>query len=150
MKNNGVYLAGKMEKASLNDMKQWRLEATEFLVNRNIAVLDPTRRIPLHSQISGYLEDERKTLDICRRVFKLDLQDIANSTVILADARQSNGAFVGTGTSMELMFAHTKNKIIIMWVDNEDPIHPFLESVATEKVYSLEDGLHSCAEYFDV
>lgn len=147
---SGVYLAGKMEQASVDEMKVWRTKATEDLNASNITVYDPTRRIPLHTQILGHLEDERKTLDVCRRIFKLDLQDIANSTVVLADVRRNNVGAIGTGTAMELMFAHTKNKIIILWANSHEPIHPFLESIATEKTYSLEDALTSVKEYFDV
>jgi len=154
MHKKGVYLAGKMEQVATKEMREWRWIATQFFTNLNIKTLDPTRRVPLHSQIKGNLEDERKTLDTCRRVFKLDLQDIANSTVVLADVRRTtlNNApiNIGTGTAMEVMFAHTKNKIIICWANKEDPIHPFIEAIATEKHYTLNDSIDACVEYFDV
>ena len=154
MLKGGVYLAGKMEQVPVEDMREWRWTATQHFRNCKVPVYDPTRRIPLHTQIKGNLEDERKTLDTCRRVFKLDLQDIANSTVILADIRRTtidNGPInIGTGTAMEVMFAHTKNKIIICWANPGDPIHPFMEAVATEKHYTLNDSVDACLEYFDI
>ena len=49
---------------------------------------------------------------------------------------------------MELMFAHTKNKIIILWADEGDYIHPFYEAMATEKHYSLEEAVDSVRLYY--
>ena len=84
---------------------------------------------------------------VCRRIFKMDMQDIANSTLILANVRRDSGR--GTGTAMELMFAHMKNKIIILWANEEDLIHPFYESIYTEKHNTLEECLDACTYYFD-
>jgi hypothetical protein len=146
---SGVYLAGKMERVSIEAMKGWRQEAQRYFDEVDIPVWDPTRRIPIHLQIEGNLEDERKTIDACRKIFKMDLQDICKSTVILADVRRYKQGEIGIGTSMELMFAHTKNKIIILWADKKDPIHPFLEAIATEKYYDLEEAMEATEEYFD-
>ena len=74
------------------------------------------------------------------------MQDIANSTVVLADIRRGSGR--GTGTSMELMFAHMKNKVIILWADEGDLIHPFYESIYTEKHYTLNDCLEAISYYY--
>jgi len=76
----------------------------------------------------------------------MDMQDIANSTVVLADVRRSSGR--GTGTSMELMFAHIKNKIIILWADENDLIHPFYESIYTEKYFTLNECLEAITYYY--
>jgi len=85
-------------------------------------------------------------MNTCKRIFKQDLHDIASSRVVLADVRRSSGR--GTGTSMELMFAHMKNKIIILWADEGDLIHPFYEAMATEKHYNLEDAVYAVLEYY--
>jgi hypothetical protein len=74
------------------------------------------------------------------------LHDIASSRVVLADVRRDSGR--GTGTSMELMFAHMKNKIIILWADEGDFIHPFYEAMSTEKHYNLEDAIDAVKEYY--
>ena len=113
--NNAVYLAGAMEDVSVEEMKGWREEAAEFLELRDIPSFDPTRRVCFHDQVGEFLEDEVRSMNISRRIFKQDLQDIAQSTVILADVRRCAGR--GTGTSMELMYAHMKNKIIVMISD---------------------------------
>ena len=77
----------------------------------DITALDPTRRVSFHDEL--YLGEQHTPVQsTCRRIFKMDMQDIANSNVILADIRRDSGR--GTGTAMELMFAHIKNKIIIL------------------------------------
>lgn len=144
--NNAVYLAGAMEDVSVEEMKGWREEAAEFLELRDIPSFDPTRRVCFHDQVGEFLEDEVRSMNISKRIFKQDLQDIAQSTIVLADVRRSSGR--GTGTSMELMYAHMKNKIIIMVADKDDKPHPFLESIYTEKFYNLEDALEAIASYY--
>jgi len=46
------------------------------------------------------------------------------------------------------MFAHMKNKIIVLWSDTGDFPHPFIEAIATEKHYSLEDVLEAVKSYY--
>jgi len=141
-----VYLAGPMEDCTKEMMMQWRQAATDHLYHSDIQTLDPTRRVNFHDQLTENLQDVTKTMNTCKRIFKQDLQDIANSKVVLADVRRNSGR--GTGTSMELMFAHTKNKIIILWAQEDDFIHPFYEAMATEKHYSFYDAVDAVKEYF--
>jgi len=142
-----VYLAGPMEDCTETHMTGWRQEAAKDLDMAGIESLDPTRRVQFHKDMTKL--NDRATLDqsMCRRIFKMDLQDIAASTVVLADVRRSSGR--GTGTSMELMFAHMKNKVIILWTDEEDIPHPFYESIYTEKHTSIEDCIEAIAFYYD-
>ena len=141
-----VYLAGPMEDCTKEHMRGWREEATISLSYAGINSLDPTRRVSFHDQLSEHLQDVTKTLNTCKRIFKQDLHDIAQSRVVLADVRRDSGR--GTGTSMELMFAHMKNKIIILWADEGDFVHPFYEAMATEKHYVLEDAIEAVKAYY--
>jgi len=141
-----VYLAGPMEDCSEDHMTGWRIDAQYSLEFADISYLDPTRRVSFHDQLGENLQDVNKTMNICKRIFKQDLHDIASSRVVLADVRRDSGR--GTGTSMELMFAHMKNKIIILWADEGDFIHPFYEAMATEKHYNLYDALDAVKEYY--
>ena len=143
---NYVYLAGPMEDCTKDYMKGWRERVTHNLSFSDIETLDPTRRVSFHDQLGEHLQDVTKTMNTCKRIFKQDLQDIANSKVVLADVRRESGR--GTGTSMELMFAHMKNKIIILWADEGDFVHPFYEAMATEKHYTLADAVHAVEEYY--
>jgi len=143
-----VYLAGPMEDCSKDHMIGWRQTATEAFEVAGLITRDPTRRVSFHDQMYAdqHLQDSVKNMNLCKRIFKQDLQDIAESRVILADVRRASGR--GTGTSMELMFGHTKNKIIILWADPEDSIHPFYEAMYSEKHYSLEEAIEAVVEYY--
>ena len=141
-----VYLAGPMEDCTEDHMTGWRTEAQLQLDFAGISSLDPTRRVSFHDQLGDNLQDVTKTMNICKRIFKQDLHDIASSRVVLADVRRDSGR--GTGTSMELMFAHMKNKIIILWANEGDFVHPFYEAMATEKHYTLEDAVEAVQEYY--
>jgi len=136
-----------MEDCTEDHMKMWRYKAAKFLQLAGVDSLDPTRRVNFHNDMTKL--NDRNTLDqsMCRRIFKMDLQDIANSTVVLADVRRGSGK--GTGTAMELMFAHMKNKVIILWTDDGDIPHPFLESIYTEKYSNLDDCLLACSYYYE-
>jgi nucleoside 2-deoxyribosyltransferase len=142
---NYVYLAGPMEDCTKEHMTGWRSYTKNKLSQIEIDSLDPTRRVSFHNEL--YLGEQHTPVQsVCRRIFKMDMQDIANSTVVLADVRRDSGR--GTGTSMELMFAHMKNKIIILWADKDDLIHPFYESIYTEKYFELEDCLDAITNYY--
>jgi nucleoside 2-deoxyribosyltransferase len=146
---NYTYLAGPMEDISEEEMTGWRDTATYLLDLSGIESLDPTRRVSFHDQLKGgdaSLQEEIRNMNISKRIFKQDLQDINDSRVILADVRRSAGR--GTGTSCELMFAHTKNKIIILWADKDDYPHPFIDSMYTEKHYDLNEAIHAATTYY--
>jgi nucleoside 2-deoxyribosyltransferase len=135
-----------MEDCTAEHMTGWREFATAHLDAADIQTLDPTRRVSFHDQLSEHLQDVTKTMNTCKRIFKQDLQDIANSKIVLADVRRDSGR--GTGTSMELMFAHMKNKIIILWANEGDFVHPFYEAMATEKHFNLYDAIEAVQEYY--
>ena len=141
-----VYLAGPMEDCTVEHMTSWRAFAGEQMDLAGIKCLDPTRRVSFHDQLGEHLQDVTKTMNTCKRIFKQDLHDIASSRVVLADVRRDSGR--GTGTSMELMFAHMKNKIIILWANEGDFVHPFYEAMATEKHYTIEEAVEAVKEYY--
>lgn len=149
IKNYGVYLIGPMEELTLGQMKGWRDEATESYELNEIPVYDPTRRVPLRTQLEEVLQDQAMTRNLYKRIFKQDLQDIGNSSVVLADCRRGEVNPVRrTGSDMEMMFAHCHNKIIIAWCNEEDVLHPFYESVITEKHFTLNEAVEATLEYF--
>lgn len=139
MKKNYIYLAGPMEGVTEEYANSWRQQATDTFENAGLEVLDPCRRT--------LFRDQHVDRNICNRIFKLDLQDIANSTVVLADMRASTTG-KGWGTAMELMFAQTKNKTIIVWTDKDQFPHPFVNSIATEIHESLEEALDAVNWYY--
>ena len=145
---NHVYLAGPMEDVSVDHMTSWRKLASLAFEGADIDCLDPTRRVSFHDQLQEVenLQEVTKSMNICKRIFKQDMEDIASSKVLLVDARRSSGK--GTGTSMEVMFAHTKNKIIVLWCDPEDHPHPFYEAIASEKHFDFNSAVEAVLEYY--
>jgi len=142
---NYVYLAGPMEDCTKELMTGWRSYTQNKLSKLEINSLDPTRRVSFHDEL--YLgETHTPVQSVCRRIFKMDMQDIANSTVVLADIRRDSGR--GTGTAMELMFAHIKNKVIILWANEDDNIHPFYESIYTEKYFNVDQCIDAVTNYY--
>lgn len=140
-KTNYTYLCGGMEGYAAEQMKGWRQQATEALANYEIETLDPTRRVAFH----GGTMDR----DAINRVVKMDLQDISHSTVILADMRYDQPG-MRWGSMSEIAHAHTKNKIIIIWTNEDDIKHPFLEFYATEIHHTLEDCIEAVENYYDI
>lgn len=130
--HNTVYIAGPMEGLTGAEMKGWR---DQFVMMANaehfVVAKDPTRRIPFRAD-----EDD---LNRARMVFYADLMDIDNSQVVFLDLRKGKG--YAWGTAMEAMYSWNKRKPLVIWVNPEDPKHPFLESMATAIVHTLEDGV---------
>ena len=86
-----VYLAGSMEHVSLEEAKGWRDIATEILECMDVVTLDPTRRI--HNFNKRYM----------KRIFELDLRDIQESDIILANL--DNPTVAKHGTAIEVFYA---------------------------------------------
>jgi len=134
-----VYLAGPMEGLTFEEMTEWRYAATRLLNLADIDTLDPTRRVSYHNQT--------KNDYTAGRVVKHDLQDIAYSSVVLADLRDSTPGRKW-GTVCELAHAHTKNKIIIVITNKDQFKHPFIEFYATEIYHDLTDAIEAVTTYY--
>jgi len=113
-----VYLAGPMEHVSLSESKGWRVIATSLLEN-NCKLLDPTRRV--HNFDKRYM----------KRIFELDLRDIQESDIILANLDRPEIA--KHGTAMEVFYAaYVLRKPVVAFKSDAATIHPFFESLVTE------------------
>lgn len=139
----GIYLAGPMAGFSGAKMKGWRTTAAKFFNNAGITVLDPTRRISYHEQC---LEEKGLDSNIAKRIFKQDLRDIARSEVLMVDMREHPNV-KAQGTAAEMMFAHMKHKVIIVWKKPEDHLNPFIAAMATEIHNTLTEAMEACVEY---
>lgn len=114
-----VYLAGSMEHVSLEEAKGWRDIATEILESMDVVTLDPTRRI--HNFDKRYM----------KRIFELDLRDIQESDIILANL--DNPTVAKHGTAMEVFYAaYVLRKPVVAFKADASTVHPFFESLVTE------------------
>jgi len=133
-----VYLAGGIEGLTYEQATSWRLKAKDKLKFANIDCLDPCRRVSFVSSKSRHAD---------ARIWKADLQDIAYSSVILANLSEHLPG-KKWGTVAEVAHAHTKNKIIIVLMDEDQFHHPFITQYATEIHYTIDDAVEAVKEYF--
>jgi nucleoside 2-deoxyribosyltransferase len=133
-----TYLAGSIEGISWEEATGWRNKAAAYLEKFEIDCLDPCRRV-------AFSETTERHADA--RIWKADLQDISYSSVILANLCDSIPGRKW-GTVCEVAHAHTKNKIIIVLMDEDQWHHPFITQYATEIHYTLEKALEAVKEYY--
>jgi nucleoside 2-deoxyribosyltransferase len=133
-----VYLAGPIEGLTVEQATGWRRQAKVYLNDLDIDVLDPTRR-------TSYIND--KSEHAAARVWKADLQDISYSSVILANLSDDLPG-KKWGTVAEIAHSHTKNKIIIVLLAENQWVHPFIANYATEIHRNLKSALFAVKEYY--
>jgi len=138
MKRDYTYLAGPIEGLTTEQQTKWRNQATSMLANRDIATLNPCRRANFILDTSPYAAN---------KLFKCDLQDISNSTVILANLSDDLPG-KKWGTVAEIAHAHTHNKIIIVILAEGQLHHPFISVYATEILTSLHAAVEAVWEYY--
>lgn len=125
-----IYLAGPMEHVSLEDAKGWRDIATSLLTQAELKILDPTRRI--HNFEKKYM----------RRIFELDLRDIRECDIILANL--DNPKVAKHGTAMEVFYAaYVLQKPVVAFKADPNSVHPFFESLVTEWRSTVEKACDS-------
>jgi len=133
-----TYLAGPIEGLSYEEMHGWRDIAGNKLGLKGIDTLDPTRRVSFVDMDDAHAD---------ARIWKSDLQDIAYSSVILANLSDSLPG-KKWGTVAEVAHAHTKNKIIIVIIDKTQFHHPFITQYATEIHYTLNSAIEAVEQYY--
>jgi len=133
-----VYLAGPIEGISLEEATKWRETATDFFHGHSIHTLDPTRRKKFH--------DQPYSLNLAKRIVKLDIEDIRNSKVVLLNLKD-RGVGKAWGSICELMIAHGQLKTVVVVLE-EGFKHPFVEVFATEVHHTLEDAMKATLAYY--
>lgn len=136
--NQHVYLAGPIEGLTTEEANGWRDYSALYLGVKDIDVLNPCRRVSFV---------DTKARDADARIWKCDLQDIAYSSIVLANLSDSLPGRKW-GTVAEVAHAHTKNKIIIVLQNKNQFHHPFITQYATEIHYTLDSALEAVSEYF--
>jgi hypothetical protein len=140
MNGKGIYTCGPMEDISSSAMRGWRDNVEQKLKNHDIKIVHPTRRAAMH-------EIGTQDLNTQHAIVKMDLQDISDCSLILADLRDTSGGR-RWGSVMEIAHAHTKNKIIIVVMDEGQSNHPFITYYATEIYRSMDEAIEACVKYF--
>lgn len=114
-----IYLAGPMEHVSINEATGWRDLATRTLLQAGCRVLDPCRRIHNFDQKN------------MKRIFELDMRDIQECDIIIANL--DNPKLAKHGTAMEVFYmSYVLKKPVVAFKADPSVIHPFFESLVTE------------------
>ncbi len=128
-----IYLAGPMENIDLKSMSGWRNNAARQLRMNGWKVLDPVAR----SLKDGYNH---------KRIYELDMRDVRESDVILADLRRANREC--HGTSMEVQEAYRNDIPVMGWATFQQKRHPFLEVCVTEWCVDLDVGIKVLNDFY--
>lgn len=128
-----IYLAGKMENVSLDEQSDWREYVTPHLTMNGWRVLNPVQR----SLKDGYNH---------RRIYELDMRDVRESDVVLANLVRSQSE--GHGTAMEVHFAYQNNIPVMGYATLGQKKHPFLEVCVTEWVTDLDKATKILNEFY--
>jgi len=131
-----VYLCGPMEGLSDSEMTVWRKRLTEKLEGIS-DVKDPCRRKKFH--------DQPYSMNLAKRITTMDLQDIDKSDLVFANF--ANERHIGRGSSMEVMYAAMKGKIVITVVP-KGYNHPFLDHLSTEVHTEMDEAIESTINYY--
>jgi nucleoside 2-deoxyribosyltransferase len=133
-KQRTIYLCGPMEHVSKEDATGWRDVAKQKL-GLECNLLDPCRRI--HSF----------KLEQMRTIFEMDLRDIRESDIILADL--SNPNVPKNGTAMEVFYAAYVLRIpVVAFKPDPTTIHPFFESLVTRWRSDVDKACETILEDF--
>ena len=138
MNKRGVCIAGSMEGISDAERSEYFDYVERELTLRDIPSRNPNRRNSLHIDTDKNLR---------KRIHAADLRDIADCMILLADIRDSRPG-KKWGTVMEVQFAETKHKIVIVVQDEGQRVHPFIEACATEIHTCIDDAIEAVTTYY--
>lgn len=122
------YLCGPIAGCSDSEASGWR----DLAMIRWPLAINPMRR--------DYREPERDNearMDAYREIVELDKRDIRECDVLLVcydPAKRS------VGTCMEIIYAWTIQKPVVLWIPADAPLSPWLRYHATAIVHTWEDA----------
>lgn len=142
-----VYLAGPMEGCTDEEATGWRNHVMKNM-RRTITQETPTGvpiEIPkasfyfLNPMLRDYrhLNDDHKAVQmIAPEVVQLDKRDINKADVVFVNATKKS-----VGTSMEVLYAWEKKKIVVCVVPEDEPLSPWIVYHSTKLCHSLDDAI---------
>ncbi len=111
-----VYLAGQMSGLTLEQMSQWRDEATDLL-QENFTVINPVNYYNFEIDPNTYTN---------REVKKFDLEAVKRSDIILVNLEYPKSI----GTAIEVHMAYDVwDKPVVAYGGKKEDLHPWLQDV---------------------
>ena len=129
-----VFLAGPMRGMYRRDSLAWRERATELL-GETFAVRHAMRQ-----------RGEEETMPNSQSAVIRDLKDISDSDILLVNDTVKNVSMIGT--SMEIMYAHLKEKIVIAFGDAHTGDY-FMDRHVPLRFPTLEDAVQFLITFYE-
>ena len=126
MKDFRVYLCGPINGCTDNECMDWRTQVKLIFTNS----IDPMKRDYRGREAESY-----------REIVDLDKRDVRNADVVLVNYSKPS-----VGTAMEVFYAWTLGKPVIVWCAPETVISPWLRYHSTAIVHSLPDAITKICE----
>ena len=130
-----IYLSGPMAGCTSEEMHGWRNKAKRLFSSVEVGkgvpypeCLDPTER--------DYSQEDVK--ECYREIVVLDKRDIRCSDVLLVNWMPGKSM---TGTAMEIQYAHSVDKPIVVVLPEGAPVSPWVLYHATKIVKTLDEGV---------
>lgn len=124
-----VYLCGPINGCTDFEAKDWR-EYVKVAYGETVKAIDPMKR--------DYRGKEKQDY---REIVDLDKRDIRNSDVILVNYDKPS-----VGTSMEIFYAWTLGKPVVVWCREDAVISPWLRYHSTCIVHSLHAAIEKISQ----
>lgn len=147
MKYIHVYLAGPMQECNDGEAGDWR----NYVMNnlRDYVLHETPHGPPIHIPKHRYyflnpmtrdyrhlVEDHEKLQLVAPEIVELDKRDIDKADVILANVFKHSA-----GTSMELIYAKERGKIVVTVVPRDKPLSAWVAYHSTVVCYSIDEAI---------
>jgi len=122
-----LYLCGPINGCTDSEAIDWREEVKNHFPD----TIDPMKRDYRGRESESY-----------REIVELDKLDIRRSDALIVRYVKPS-----VGTSMEVFYAWTLGKPIVLWLDVVSPLSPWLTYHSTASVTSLQDAIKKLKEW---
>lgn len=137
MKQRTVYLSGPIDHCTDEEIYGWRKQSKIWLTPH--FTIDPSRR--------AYPSGEADISD--KDLVEWDKVDISNSDAMLVHfVPPAAGSFM-TGTTMEIIYAHSMNKLVVTVVNPGFRPSPWIRYHSNYLTDSLKDGIDFLRKFWD-
>jgi nucleoside 2-deoxyribosyltransferase len=133
----GIYLAGPILNCQDAQCNDWRDYVTKQVENTDLAM-----RFRVLNPMDRDYRLRYNDSSVVPEVIQLDKRDINNSDVLFANIIQYSA-----GTSMEVLYAWERDKVVVCVVPRDTTLSPWIVYHSTKLVYSLDEGIEWISKF---
>jgi len=131
-----IYLAGPIQGCTDSQCNDWR----DYVTKRVDVSLAP--RFQVLNPMDRDYRSKYGDASVVPEVIQLDKRDINNSDVLFANIIQYSA-----GTSMEVLYAWERDKIVVCVVPRDAVLSPWIVYHSTKLVHSLDEGIEWIGQF---